>query len=143
MWSALTNSYLEASGASERIDHRSIHAQHTEAIESAATTVDIEEKALWLAKATLTSRPPMQRIHRAKWNSEEAQEQRAAEQAVRDEIKQEALTTYNAFKDLDLQIIVDLRSFTVSELSESVEIIRSELTSIFRVILLGYCPPCS
>ncbi|MCW1974018.1 UNVERIFIED_ORG: ATP-dependent exoDNAse (exonuclease V) alpha subunit [Pantoea agglomerans] len=97
-WSALTNSYLEASGASERIDHRSIDAQHLEAIESAATTVDIEAKALWLAKATLTSRPPMQRIHRAKWNSEEAQEQRAAEQAVRDEIKQEALTTYNAFR---------------------------------------------
>lgn len=122
-WSALTNSYLEASGASERIDHRSIDAQHTEAIESAATTVDIEEKALWLAKATLTSRPPMQRIHRAKWNSEDAQEQRAAEQAVRDEIKQEALTTYNAFKDLDLQIVVDLRSFTVSELPKPVEII--------------------
>lgn len=122
-WSALTNNYLEASGASERIDHRSIHAQHTEAIESAAITLDIEEKALWLAKATLTSRPPMQRIHRAKWNSEEAQEQRAAEQAARDEIKQEALTTYNAFKDLDLQIVVDLRSFTVSELPEPVEII--------------------
>ncbi|BCG10895.1 MobQ family relaxase [Buttiauxella agrestis] len=122
-WSALTNNYLEASGASERIDHRSIDAQHTEAIESAAITLDIEEKALWLAKATLTSRPPMQRIHRAKWNSEEAQEQRAAEQAARDEIKQEALTTYNAFKDLDLQIVVDLRSFTVSELPEPVEII--------------------
>ena len=122
-WSALTNSYLEASGASERIDHRSIDAQHIEAIESAATTVDIEAKALWLAKATLTSRPPMQRIHRAKWNSEEAQEQRAAEQAARDEIKQEALATYNAFKDLDLKIVVDLRCFTVSELLEPVKII--------------------
>lgn len=122
-WSALTNSYLEASGASERIDHRSIDAQHIEAIESAATTVDIEAKALWLAKATLTSRPPMQRIHRAKWNCEEAQEQRAAEQAVRDEIKQEALTTYNAFKDLDLQIVIDLKGFTVSERPEPVEII--------------------
>ncbi|HFJ8955784.1 TPA: MobQ family relaxase [Serratia liquefaciens] len=126
-WSALTNSYLEASGASERIDYRSIDAQHIEAIESAATTVDIEAKALWLAKATLTSRPPMQRIHRAKWNSEEAQEQRAAEQAVRDEIKQEALTTYNAFKELDLQIVVDLRSFTVSEMSEPVEIVLPEM----------------
>lgn len=128
-WSALTNSYLEASGASERIDHRSIDAQHTEAIESAATTLDIEEKALWLAKATLTSRPAMERIHRAKWNSEEAQEQRAAEQAVREEIKQEALTTYNAFKDLDLQIVVDLRSFTVSELPEPVEIILPDTDS--------------
>ncbi|MGP2445622.1 hypothetical protein [Pantoea ananatis] len=55
----------------------------------------------------------MQRIHRAKWGIEEAQEQRAAEQAVRDEIKQEALATYNAFKDLDLKIVVDLRCFTV------------------------------
>ncbi|EPN8812863.1 MobQ family relaxase [Yersinia enterocolitica] len=122
-WSDLTNNYLEASGESERIDHRSIDAQHSEALENAAIILDVEEKALWLAKATLTSRPPMQRIHRAKWNSEEAQEQRAAEQAVRDEIKQEALTTYNAFKNLDLQIVVDLRSFTVSELPESVEII--------------------
>lgn len=122
-WSALTNSYLEASGASERIDHRSIDAQHTEAIESAAITLDIEEKALWLAKATLTSRPPMQRIHRAKWNSAEAQEQRAAEQALRNEIKQEAQNTYRVFKDLDLHIVVDLRSFTVSELPEAVEII--------------------
>lgn len=128
-WSALTNSYLEASGASERIDHRSIDAQHTEAIESAATTLDIEEKALWLAKATLTSRPAMERIHRAKWNSEEAQEQRIAEQAVREEIKQEALTTYNAFKDLDLQIVVDLRSFNVSELPEPVEIILPDTDS--------------
>lgn len=127
--SALTNSYLEASGASERIDHRSIDAQHTEAIESAAITLDIEEKALLLAKATLTSRPPMQRIHRAKWNSAEAQEQRAAEQAARDEIKQEALTTYNAFKDLDLLIVVDLRSFIVSELPEPVEIIMPDTGS--------------
>ncbi|EMJ3153660.1 MobA/MobL family protein [Yersinia enterocolitica] len=128
-WSALTNSYLDAAGTGERIDHRSIDAQYTEAIESAATTLDIEEKALWLAKATLTSRPPMQRIHRAKWNSAEAQEQRAAEQAARDEIKQEALTTYNAFKDLDLQIVVDLRSFTVSELPEAVAIILPDTDS--------------
>ncbi|MEQ9937862.1 MobQ family relaxase [Pectobacterium polonicum] len=126
-WSALANRYLEASGVSERIDHRSIDAQHAEALENAAITLDVEEKALWLAKATLTSRPPMQRVHRAKWNSKSIQEKRAAEQAVRDEMKQEAQTTYSVFKDLDLQIVVDLRSFTVSEMPEPVEIVLSEI----------------
>jgi hypothetical protein len=95
---------------SERIDHRSIEAQHNEALEHAAITLDAEEKALWLAKATATSRPAMQRVHRAKWNSRRVQEKRAAEQAVRDEMKQEAQATYSVFKDLDLQIVVDLRS---------------------------------
>jgi hypothetical protein len=33
------------------------------------------------------------------------------------------MTTYNAFKDLDLKIVVDLRCFTVSELLEPVKII--------------------
>lgn len=89
--------------------------------------MDVEEKALWLAKATLTSRPPMQRVHRAKWNSKHVQEKRAAERAVRDEMKQEAQATYNTFKDLDLQIVVDLRSFTVSEMPESVEIVLPEI----------------
>lgn len=114
---------------SERIDHRSIEAQHNEALEHAAITLDAEEKALWLAKATLTSRPPMQRVHRAKWNSKHVQENRAAEQAVRDEMKQEAQATYNTFKDLDLQIVVDLKSFTVSEMPEPVEIVLPETCS--------------
>ncbi|QQG27122.1 MobA/MobL family protein [Pectobacterium carotovorum] len=122
-WSALANRYLEASGVSERIDHRSIEAQHNEALENAAITLDVEEKALWLAKATATSRLAMQRVHRAKWNSKHVQENRAAEQAVRDEMKQEAQATYGVFKDLDLQIVVDLRSFTVSELPEPIEIV--------------------
>ncbi|KGA42825.1 MobQ family relaxase [Pectobacterium odoriferum] len=126
-WSVIANRYLEASGVSERIDHRSIEAQHSEALENAAITLDVEEKALWLAKATLTSRPPMQRVHRAKWNSKHVQEKRAAERAVRDEMKQEAQATYNTFKDLDLQIVVDLRSFTVSEMPESVEIVLPEI----------------
>ncbi|WP_027711134.1 MobQ family relaxase [Dickeya chrysanthemi] len=126
-WSALANCYLEASGVSERIDHRSIEAQHNEALEHAAITLDAEEKALWLAKATATSHPAMQRVHRAKWNSRSVQEKRAAEQAVRDEMKQEAQATYNTFKDLDLQIVVDLRSFTVSQLPEPVEIILPEI----------------
>ncbi|WJM81034.1 MobQ family relaxase [Pectobacterium brasiliense] len=126
-WSVIANRYLEASGVSERIDHRSIDVQHNEALENAAITLDAEEKALWLAKATATSRPAMQRVHRAKWNSKQVQEKRAAEQAVRDEMKQEAQATYNTFKDLDLQIVVDLRSFTVSQLPEPIEIVLPEI----------------
>ncbi|WP_212768995.1 MobQ family relaxase [Pectobacterium versatile] len=128
-WSAIANRYLTEAGSNERIDHRSIDTQHNEALENAAITLNVEEKALWLAKATATSRPPMQRVHRAKWNSKQVQEQRAAEQTVRDEMKQEALATYNTFKDLDLQIVVDLRSFTVSEMSEPVEIVLPETGS--------------
>lgn len=128
-WSVIANRYLTAAGSNERIDHRSIDAQHAEALENAAITLDVEEKALWLAKATLTSRPPMQRVHRAKWSSKHVQENRAAEQAVRDEMKQEAQATYNTFKDLDLQIIVDLRSFTVSEMPEPIEIVLPETGS--------------
>ncbi|MER0046408.1 MobQ family relaxase [Pectobacterium odoriferum] len=128
-WSVIANRYLATTGSNERIDHRSIDAQHTEALENAAITLNVEEKALWLAKATATSRPPMQRVHRAKWNSKHVQENRAAEQAVRDEMKQEAQATYNTFKDLDLQIVVDLRSFTVSEMPEPVEIVLPETGS--------------
>ncbi|AYH00909.1 conjugal transfer protein [Pectobacterium parmentieri] len=128
-WAVIANRYLAAAGSSERVDHRSIDTQYNEALENAAITLDVEEKALWLAKATLTSRPAMQRVHRAKWNSKNAKEKRAAEQAVRDEMKQEAQATYGVFKDLDLQIVVDLRSFTVSELPEPVEIILTETGS--------------
>ncbi|WP_409306803.1 MobQ family relaxase [Pectobacterium sp. B1J-3] len=128
-WSVIANRYLTAAGSNERIDHRSIDTQYNEALENAAITLDVEEKALWLAKATLTSRSPMQRVHRAKWNSKSVQDKRAAEQAVRDEMKQEAQATYNTFKDLDLQVVVDLRSFTVSELPEPVEIVLPETGS--------------
>ncbi|WP_103158533.1 MobA/MobL family protein, partial [Pectobacterium odoriferum] len=128
-WSVIANRYLTAAGSNERIDHRSIDTQHAEALENAAITLDVEEKALWLAKATLTSRSPMQRVHRAKWNSKSVQENRAAEQAVRDEMKQEAVATYGVFKDLDLQIVVDLNSFTVSHLPEPVEIILTDTGS--------------
>ncbi|MCA7000046.1 MobQ family relaxase [Dickeya solani] len=128
-WSVITNRYLTAAGSNERIDHRSIDTQYNEALENAAITLDVEEKALWLAKATLTCRPAMQRVHRAKWNSKSAQKKRAAEQAVRDEIKQEAQATYHTFKELDQQIVVDLRSFTVSEMSEPVEIVLPETGS--------------
>ncbi|MBN3181925.1 MobA/MobL family protein [Pectobacterium brasiliense] len=128
-WSVIANRYLAAAGSNERIDHRSIDTQYNEALENATITLDVEEKALWLAKATATSRPPMQRVHRAKWNSRSVQKQRAAEQAVRDEMKQEAVATYSVFKDLDLQIMVDLNSFTVSHLPEPVEIILTDTGS--------------
>lgn len=128
-WSAMANSYLAAAGSSERIDHRSLQAQHEEALEKAAVTLDNEEKALWLAKAAETNRPPMKRIHSAKWRSKAAQEQRAAEQAVRDAAKQEAVEVYKTFSELDLEIVVDVRSFTVAALAEPQEIVLPETCS--------------
>ncbi|ELG06488.1 MobQ family relaxase [Escherichia coli] len=125
-WSAMANSYLAAAGSSERIDHRSLQAQHEEALEKAAVALDNEEKALWLAKAAETNRPAMKRIHSAKWRSKAAQEQRAAEQAVRDAAKQEAVEVYKTFSELDLEIIVDVRSFTVAVLAEPEEIVLPE-----------------
>ncbi len=126
-WSSMANSYLAAAGSSERIDHRSLQAQHEEALEKAAVALDNEEKALWLAKAAETNRSPMKRIHSAKWRSQAAQEQRAAEQAVRDAAKQEAVEVYKTFSELDLEIVVDVKSFTVSEMSEPVEIVFPEI----------------
>lgn len=129
-WSAMANSYLAAAGSSERIDHRSLQAQHEEALEKAAVALekaavalDNEEKALWLAKATETNRPAMKRIHSAKWRSKAAQEQRATEQAVRDAAKQEAVEVYKTFSELDLEIVVDVRSFTITHLAEPEEIV--------------------
>ncbi|EPX1410030.1 MobQ family relaxase [Cronobacter sakazakii] len=128
-WSTMANSYLAAAGSSERIDHRSLQAQHEEALEKAAVALDNEEKALWLAKAAETNRPAMKRIHSAKWGSKAAQEQRAAEQAVRDAAKQEAVEVYKTFSELDLEIIVDVRSFTVAVLAEPEEIVLPETHS--------------
>ena len=128
-WSAMANSYLAAAGSSERIDHRSLQAQHEEALEKAAVALDNEEKALWLAKAAETNRPAMKRIHSAKWRSKAAQEQRAKEQAVRDAAKQEAVEVYKTFSELDLEIIVDVRSFTEAVLDESEEIVLPETHS--------------
>lgn len=68
----------------------------------------------------------MKRIHSAKWRSKSAQEQRAAEQAVRDAAKQEAVEVYKTFSELDLEIIVDVRSFTVAVLAEPEEIVLPE-----------------
>ncbi|EBS2691520.1 MobA/MobL family protein [Salmonella enterica subsp. enterica serovar Newport] len=129
-WSAMANSYLAAAGLSERIDHRSLQAQHEEALEKAAVALDNEEKALWLAKAAETNRPAMKRIHSAKWRSKAAQEQRATEQAVRDAAKQEAVEVYKTFSELDLEIVVDVRSFTVAVLAEPEEIILPDYPTI-------------
>ncbi|ENJ8539581.1 MobA/MobL family protein [Raoultella planticola] len=128
-WSAMANSYLAAAGSSERIDHRSLQSQHEEALEKAAVALDNEEKALWLAKAAETNRPPMKRIHSAKWRSKAAQEQRAAEQTVRDAAKQEAVEVYKTFSELDLEIVVDVRSFTVAALAEPEQIVLPETHS--------------
>lgn len=122
-WASMANSYLAAAGSSERIDHRSLQAQHEEALEKAAVALDNEEKALWLAKAAETNRPAMKRIHSAKWRSKAAQEQRAAEQAVRDAAKQEAVEVYKTFSELDLEIVLDVRSFTITHLAEPEEVI--------------------
>ncbi|EHX9332433.1 molybdopterin-guanine dinucleotide biosynthesis protein MobA, partial [Escherichia coli] len=71
----------------------------------------------------------MKRIHSAKWRSKAAQEQRAAEQAVRDAAKQEAVEVYKTFSELDLEIVVDVRSFTVAALAEPEEIVLPETRS--------------
>lgn len=65
----------------------------------------------------------MKRIHSAKWRSKAAQEQRAAEQAVRDAAKQEAVEVYKTFSELDLEIVLDVRSFTITHLAEPEEVI--------------------
>ncbi|HDU4792853.1 TPA: MobA/MobL family protein [Klebsiella pneumoniae] len=128
-WASMANSYLEAAGSSERIDHRSLQAQHEEALEKAAAALDNEEQALWLAKAAETNRPAMKRIHSARWRSKAAQEQRAAEQAVRDAAKQEAVEVYKTFSELDLEIVVDVRSFTITHLAEPEEIVLPKTSS--------------
>lgn len=128
-WSAMANSYLAAAGSSERIDHRSLQAQHEEALEKAAVALNNAEKALWLAKAAEINRPPMKRIHSAKWRSKAAQEQRAAEQAVRDAAKQEAVEVYKTFRELDLEIVVDIRSFTITHLAEPEDIVLAKTRS--------------
>lgn len=65
----------------------------------------------------------MQRVHRAKWNNTESQEQRATEQALRDQQIEEAKKVYNTFSELPLEIVVDVRSFTITHLAEPEEIV--------------------
>lgn len=122
-WATMSNSYLETAGREERIDHRSLRTQCADALTQAEEAFSAEEKAFWLAKATETNRPAMQRVHRAKWNDTESQEQRATEQALRDQQIEEAKKVYTTFSELPLEIIVDVRSFTITHLAEPEEIV--------------------
>ncbi|MCQ7829310.1 MobA/MobL family protein [Salmonella enterica] len=122
-WATMSNSYLEAAGSEERIDHRSLRTQCADALAQAEEAFSAEEKAFWLAKATETNRPAMQRVHRAKWNDTESQEQRAAEQALRNLQIEEAKKVYTTFSELPLEIVVDVRNFTVTHLAEPEEIV--------------------
>ncbi|EPN7549817.1 portal protein [Escherichia coli] len=122
-WATMSNSYLEAAGSEERIDHRSLRTQCADALAQAEEAFSAEEKAFWLAKATETNRPAMQRVHRAKWNDKESQEQRATEQAQRDHQIEEAKKVYTTFSELPLEIVVDVRSFTITHLADPEEIV--------------------
>lgn len=122
-WQNICNGFLELYGHDERIDHRSIRVQYEEALELATAAATNEEKAIWLAKAIETNRDPILHIPRDRWGTVAAREQRAAEQAIRDELKKEAVETYFAFKDLPLDIVVDVASFTVHALAEPEEIV--------------------
>ncbi|MCX8986079.1 MobQ family relaxase [Citrobacter portucalensis] len=122
-WATMSNNYLEAAGSEERIDHRSLKTQCADALAQAEEAFSTEEKAFWLAKATETNRPAMQRVHRAKWNDIESQEQRAAEQAQRDLQNEVAKKVYTTFSELPLEIVVDVRSFTITHLAEPEEIV--------------------
>ncbi|WP_407206759.1 MobQ family relaxase [Citrobacter sedlakii] len=122
-WQNICNGFLELNGHDERVDHRSIRVQYEEALEQATVVATNEEKAIWLAKAIETNRDPILHIPRDRWGTVAAQEQRAAEQAIRDELKKEAVEAYFAFKDLPLDIVVDVASFTVHALAEPEEIV--------------------
>jgi hypothetical protein len=113
-WQDTCNEYLEKHNHEARVDHRSLKVQHTEALELATAATTNEEKATWLAKAEETNRAPMRHIPRSKWSTQASKEQRAAEQAIRDEKLEEAKKTYATFKDLPLEIVVDVSSYSVT-----------------------------
>ncbi|ELY3774579.1 MobA/MobL family protein [Cronobacter dublinensis] len=122
-WQNICNGFLELYGHNERVDHRSIRVQYEEAFEQATAAATNEEKAIWLAKAIETNRDPILHIPRDRWGTVAAQEQRAAEQAIRDELKKEAGEAYFTFKDLPLDIVVDVASFKVHALAKPEEIV--------------------
>ncbi|EJE7078204.1 MobA/MobL family protein, partial [Salmonella enterica subsp. enterica] len=129
-WATMSNCYLEAAGSEERIDHRSLRTQCADALIQAEEAFSAEEKAFWLAKATETNRPAMQRVHRAKWNDTESQEQRAAEQALRNHQIEEAKKVYTTFSELPLEIVVNVRSFTITHLAEPEEIVIPDYSTV-------------
>ncbi|MEH5627907.1 MobQ family relaxase [Citrobacter freundii] len=122
-WQDICNGFLDLYGHDEHIDHRSIRVQYEEALEQATAAATNEEKAIWLAKAIETNRDPILHIPRDRWGTVAAQEQRAAEQAIRDELKKEADEAYFTFKDLPLDIVVDVASLRVHALAEPEEIV--------------------
>lgn len=128
-WQDICNGFLELYGRDERVDHRSIRVQYEEALEQATVAATNEEKAIWLAKAIETNRDPILHIPRDRWGTIAAQEQRATEQAIRDELKKEAGEAYFAFKDLPLDIVVDVASFRVHALAEPEEIVIPDNTA--------------
>lgn len=145
-WQNICNGFLEMYGHDERIDHRSIRVQYEEALEQATAAATNEEKAIWLAKAIETNSDPILHIPRDRWGTLAAQEQRAAEQAIRDEQKKEAIEAYFAFKDLPLDIVVDVASFTVHALAEPEEIVipdntgRASSTGSQKPVLVAPAP---
>ncbi|MDM3094573.1 MobA/MobL family protein [Citrobacter sp. Cf136] len=145
-WQETCNEFLELYGHDERIDHRSIRVQYKEALEQATAAATNEEKAIWLAKAIETNRDPILHIPRDRWGTVAAEEQRAAEQAIRDELKKEAVEAYYAFKDLPLDIVVDVASFRVHALAEPEEIVipdntgRASSTGSQKPVLVAPAP---
>ncbi|AGH74515.1 plasmid mobilization protein [Edwardsiella piscicida C07-087] len=139
-WQEICNEFLELYGHDERIDHRSIKVQYEEALEQATAAATNEEKAIWLAKAIETNRDPILHIPRDRWGTVAAQEQRAAEQAIRDEQKKEAVEAYFAFKDLPLDIVVDVASFRVHALAEPEEIVIPDNTGRAKPVLVAPAP---
>ncbi|HEE0522272.1 MobA/MobL family protein [Klebsiella pneumoniae] len=145
-WQEICNGFLELYGHDERVDHRSIRVQYEEALEQATAAATNEEKAIWLAKAIETNRDPILHIPRDRWGTVAAQEQRAAEQAIRDELKKEAVEAYFAFKDLPLDIVVDVASFRVDALAEPEEIVipdntgRASSTGSQKPVLVAPAP---
>ncbi len=85
-WQEICNGFLELYGHDERIDHRSIRVQYEEALEQATAAATNEEKAIWLAKA-MKQTAIQYFIFLVTASTVAAQEQRAAEQAIRDELK--------------------------------------------------------
>lgn len=57
-WEQHLNRSLERAGIEQRLDHRSLKAQHEEALELAAGEVDPAMRARWEAKAAETGREP-------------------------------------------------------------------------------------
>ena len=145
-WQDICNGFLDLYGHDERIDHRSIRVQYEEALEQATAAATNEEKAIWLAKAIETNRDPILHIPRDRWGTVAAQEQRAAEQAIRDKLKKEAGEAYFTFKDLPLDIVVDVASFRVHALAEPEEIVipdntdRASSTGSQKPVLVAPAP---